>query len=270
MEQQQETTSNYNKDSSNVDDELSRSNIQYLFNRPSNNRGNNTGNNRGTVWYVRNDNVDGHNEGNGSKTQSEETEEAYSVTESDGDEADTDGNVQHLFNKLSGGINQNGDNIATTSNSTGATDVGATSSSASIQEMFNKLSGNNEATTTVRAKPKCRKISDTVVNYNRVQSRSDSTDASSGGGANSIQQLFNKIASASETQKPEGATDAGPPSPRRTSEDSANIQHLFNRLGGNNESGNSGNSNSGGGSSLYNMFTSRADLLLKHLEEQSK
>ena len=269
MEQQQETTSNNNKDSSNVDDEFSRSNIQYLFNRPSNNRGNNAGNNRSTVWYVRNNNADGHNEGNGSKTQSEETGKAYCVPEGEGGEADTDGNVQHLFNKLSGGNNQSGDNNAT-SNNTGVTDAAATSGSASIQEMFNKLSGNNEATATVGAKPKCRKISDTVVNYNRVQSRSDSTDASGGGGANSIQQLFNKIASDSETPKPGDATDAGPPSPRRTSEDSANIQHLFNRLGGNNESGNSGNSNSGGGSSLYNMFTSRADLLLKHLEEQSK
>ena len=254
MEQQQETANSNgnNKESGNVDDELSGSNIQYLFDRPSNNRSNNTSNNRGTVWYVDNDNVDGDSGRNVSKMQSEETEAVYSLP-------DTDSSVQHLFNKLSGSNNQSGDSNATASNNTGITDVATPSNSASIQEMFNKLSGNNEATAKVKHKPKCRKTSDSVVNYNRVQSRSDSTDG------NSIQQLFNKIASASDTPKPGGVTDA---EPRRTSEDSGNIQYLFNRFGGNNEASNS--SNSSGGSNLYSMFTSRADLLLKDLEEQSK
>ena len=248
MEQHHETTSN-NKDSGSVDDELSGSNIQYLFDRPSNNRGNNSGSNRGTVWYVDNHNVDGDSEQNVSKMQGEE---AYTVPE----DKNTDSSVHHLFNKLSGSNKQGGDNNATASNNTGVTEIATPSGSASIQEMFNKLSGNNEATTAVKHKPKCRKTSDTIVNYNRAQSRSDSTDG------NSIQQLFNKIASASETPKPGGVTNA---EPRRTSEDSGNIQHLFNRLGGNNEAGNSSNS-----SNLCSMFTSRADLLLKHLEEQSK
>ena len=270
----------------------SNSKIQYLFHRLGDNRNNgpsNCGNHRNngpnnSTWYTDFPVTDLDADNNDDEIEHDDEYEISnnSAENENGDNNDNTQNtsIQELFNKLSGN-NDSNTNVASSNKPprpkgpmTGTGDV--TSGNESIREMFNKLC-NNEGGHNSNVARKGRKISDTV-NYRGVgTSGTSGTPGASGYNtedSSSIQYLFNKIADSKETAgggSSRPSSRAGNDTYRKASEGS-NIQHLFNREASNNQSYASGNNsnNSGSHGNMYSMFTSRAELMLKHPEDQGK
>ena len=232
------------------------SNLQYLFNRAGSHSNNSPSN---STWYVHpvtdlddnNDDDANNDESEGSNNSADNNEDDATAQEST--------SIQELFNKLSG------DNTVSSSKPPTGPRMGVgdtAGSETSIREMFNKLSHGNDSVHNDSSAKKGRKVSDSVVNYRGMSTSGNNTDDNS-----SIQYLFNKISGDGDSRP---SSRAGTSTCRKASEgsNSSNIQHLLNRTSGNNDP--SGGNSSTGPGNLYNMFTSKAELMLKRLEEQSK